>query len=254
MLSSHFNFAWIDKLLKSHTRSMAGTFQGVEYQAKIAIPDYKAIVSDYYKDIVANNIDNYCQQAEVNLLNDLYCTVIEFERPVEFNAHSDDEVLAPGLKQLLVKAGPVIIKNAYLPVAHRESKQRNSFPHLNFHIDRNIAMPTRFSFYTRDPFDEEQKYPRESSTLFVASIVGYLQAVKEGIIDPVKTKGINQSFEVFKQMDLRPLIDKLMIEHRWDMPEGTGEMSLLDNATELHSSYERQYGLKGYRIGVRYLA
>ena len=45
-----------------------------------------------------------------------------------------------------------------------------------------------------------------------------------------------------------------MIEQRWDEPLNTGDISMLDNATELHRSYERTYKLKSYRIGVRYLA
>lgn len=83
-------------------------------------------------------------------------------------------------------------------------------------------MPTRFSVYTRDPFDDEQQFSRESSTLFLASIAGYLHAVREGMIDPHTSKEIHQSFGIFKQTNLEELIGKLMIEHRWDEAEGTG--------------------------------
>jgi hypothetical protein len=254
MLSTHFNLAWIEQLLKSSNKTITGTYMGVEYQAKIVIPDYKMIVADYYKDIIETNINDYCRQAEVSMIYDHYGTLIEFDKPIQMDVHGEEQVIEPGLKQLMQRAGPVLIKNAYLSAPFREVQQRNSFPHLNFHIDRNISMPTRFSVYTRDPFDEEQKHPRESSTLFMASIAGYLQAVKEGLIDPQETRGINQSFEIFRQTDLTDLMGKLVIEQRWDEPDGTGEMSMLDNATELHSSYERRYGIKGYRIGVRYLA
>lgn len=254
MLSAHFNSSWMQNLLASASKELAGQFAGVNYQAKIAIPDYRSIVAAHYKDIVGNNIDDYCRKSEVSPVYEHYGTIIEFEKPMQIDIHNTEQVIEPGLKDLMRRAGPVIIKNAYLSPQHRQVHQRNSFPHLNFHIDRNIAMTTRYSAYTRDPFDEEQRHPRKSSTLFIASIVGYLQGVREGLINPDIVRGINQSFEIFRQTDLTEYIGRLMIEERWDGPENTGEMSMLDNATELHSSYERTYHLKGYRIGVRYLA
>jgi len=254
MLSSHFNRSWMQKLLNTASKEMEGNYAGVNYIAKMAIPNYKNIVAAHYKNIINNNIDNYCRKSEVSPIYEHYGTLITFEQPLQIDIHNDEQVLEPGLKELMQQAGPVILKNAYLSPKHRQVMQRNRFPHLNFHIDRNIGMPTRYSAYTRDPFDEEQRHPRKSSTLFIASIVGYLQGVKESLIDPNVTKGINQSFEIFRQADLTEFIDQLMIEQRWDEPENTGEISMLDNATELHSSYERQYHVKGYRIGVRYLA
>jgi len=253
-LSAHFNNTWIQHLLNASSKEITGSYQGVNYKANIVIPNYKTIVASHYADIVKGDIDGYCQLAEINPIYLHYGVSIEFEQPVQMDIHNDEQVLEAGLKQMMQRVGPVLFKNAYLSPQHRQVAQRNSFPHLNFHIDRNINMPTRYSAYTRDPFDEEQRYPRESSTLFIASIVGYLQGVREGLIDPNLTKGINQSFEVFRQTDLSEYIGKLMIEQRWDAAENTGELSMLDNATELHSSYERRLGLKGYRIGVRYLA
>lgn len=254
MLSSHFNSTWIQKLLNINSKQMMGNYAGINYTAKIAIPNYKNIVAEHYKDLIGNNIEDYCRKSEVSPIYEHYGTIITFEQPLQMEIHNDEQVLEPGLKELMQRSGPIIFKNAYLSAKHRQVMQRNRFPHLNFHIDRNIGMTTRYSAYTRDPFDEEQRLPRKSSTLFIASIVGYLQGVREGLIDPDKTKGINQSFEIFRQADLTEFIDKLMIEQRWDEAENTGEISMLDNATELHSSYERQYHVKGYRIGVRYLA
>jgi len=250
----HFNSSWIERILKADKKEISGTYNGAEYKANIVITDYKLNVAEYYKDIINGNIDDYCRQVDVGLIYEHYGVEIEFTRATQIDVHGDDQVLEPGLKQLMHKVGPVIFKNAYLSATYREVKQRNSFPHLNFHIDRNPSMPTRFSVYTRDPFDAEQKYPRKSSTLFIASIVGYLQAIKEGIIKPGETKGINRSFEIFRNMKMDNLLGKLIIEQRWDEPEGVGELSMLDNATELHSSYERILATKGYRIGVRYVA
>ena len=254
MLSSHFNASWVHDLLKTGNKETQGKYNGVDYKANIVIPNYKSIVAEHYKDIVKGDIDGYCKISEISPVYEHYGVQIEFEHAVQVDIHNSELVLEAGLKQLMKSVGPVIFKNAYLSPQHRQVYQRNSFPHLNFHIDRNINMPTRYSAYTRDPFDEEQRYPRKSSTLFIASIVGYLQGVREGLIDPNITKGINRSYEVFRQDDLSEYIGKLIIEQRWDGPENTGELSMLDNATELHSSYERQLNLKGYRIGVRYLA
>jgi len=252
---SHFNTSWINRLLHSPLKQITGQYNGIEYTASILIPEYKSIVAEHYKEILKTDIDLYCTQAEIPHIYEHYGVNIEFSNAIQIDIQDNQQVLDNGLKQVLNKAGPIIIKNAYLSSAFRGVDQRNSFPHLNFHIDRNINMPTRFSVYTRDPFDEEQKHPRKSSTLFMASIVGYLQGVKEGIVDPHKTRGINQSFEIFRDtQEIKDLIGRIMIEHRWDQPESTGEISMLDNATELHSSYERTYKLKGYRIGVRYLA
>lgn len=255
MLSSHFNAAWINRLLSSHTKKIQGVYAGASYQAQIIIPDYRSIVSEHYKDVLTTDINTYCIQSEISPIYDHYGVSIKFENAVQVDIQDRQQNLDVGLKQLLKKVGPVVIKNAYLSAEFRGVDQRNSFPHLNFHIDRNINMSTRFSVYTRNPFDDEQRYPRKSSTLFMASIAAYLQGVKEGLIDPLKIKGITQSFEIFRDTEeIKDLIGKLMIEHRWDEAEGRGELSMLDNATELHSSYERIYRTKGYRIGVRYLA
>lgn len=55
-------------------------------------------------------------------------------------------------------------------------------------------------------------------------------------------------------MDLSEYIGKLILEQRWDAPENVGELSMIDNATEFHSSYERIYATKGYQISTRYIA
>ena len=50
------------------------------------------------------------------------------------------------------------------------------------------------------------------------------------------------------------IIDNVVLEQRWDEPEGVGEIAMIDNATMLHASYYRDISELGYRIGVRYLA
>jgi hypothetical protein len=254
MLAMHFDGSWLEGLLITNKKAISGRHLNVDYDAKIVISDYKIKVASYFKDIVNGNIDEFCRNAELPFLYTHYGLEIKFRTPTQIDVHDKDQILSPSMKELMQKIGPVTFKNAYFSAALREVNQRNSFPHLNFHIDRNVSMPTRFSVYTRDPFDAEQKFPRKSSTLFVAYAVGYLQAVREGIIDPNKSKGVHQSFEIFRNMNIEHLLGDIIIEQRWDEPEGVGELSMLDNATEMHSSYERICATKGYRIGVRYVA
>lgn len=52
---------------------------------------------------------------------------------------------------------------------------------------------------------------------------------------------------------LDDVLGRIVLEHAWDRPEGTGEISLLYNRTVLHASYYRIKDTKGYPIGVRYL-
>jgi len=82
---------------------------------------------------------------------------------------------------------------------------RNKFPHLNFHIDRTSKQETVYSMYTRDPFDEEQKYPRESSTLFAANIMGHLQGIKEGSIKPTD-KGVKATYSLLAQEGIAEVV------------------------------------------------
>ena len=125
---------------------------------------------------------------------------------------------------------------------------------MKFHRDRNEFQPTPYSLYTRDPFDEEQMQPRTSSTLFIANIVAYLQCIKEEEYDQIKSKGTNSHYNIFQNADIPDLINKTILEHRWDEPENIGEISMIDNRTMLHASFYRNPLKEGYRIGVRYLS
>jgi len=107
--------------------------------------------------------------------------------------------------------------------------------------------------YSRDPFDEEQTYPRTSSTLFIPSATGLLQAIRENIIDRDR-KGMGSSFTIFTKEDTNQLRGRIILEHAWNEPQGTGELSMLDNVTSLHASFSPNPSEKGYKIGVRYLS
>ena len=158
-----------------------------------------------------------------------------------------------GLHPIIKEVGAVIIKNAYLDSEHRDMGHRNRFPQLNFHVDRSEKQPTHYSMYTRNPYDEEQKHPRKSSTLFVCSIVGYLQSVKEKTIDPQSESGNKGTYTIFTKENVPELVNKVIIEHAWNEKTGTGEISMLDNITCLHASYYPMAHEKGYKIGVRYV-
>lgn len=149
--------------------------------------------------------------------------------------------------------GAVVIKNVYLDSEHRNMGHRNRFPQLNFHVDRSEKQPTHYSMYTRNPFDNEQKHPRKSSTLFVPSIIGYLQSLKEKSIDPASAKGNKGTYTIFTKENMSELVNNIIIEYAWSEVTGTGEISMLDNITCLHASYYPTHE-KGYKIGVRYVA
>ena len=252
--ASHFNQQWLYKLLNTPSFTLYGQFQHLPYMAKIAIPEYRDRLTAYYVDVVGNQLSSFCEKVEITFNYRHYGIIIHFDRPAELALHDNDGVLDEGLRYLIAQTGPVIMKNAYMTAALRDPGHRNRFPHLNFHIDRSLNQPTQYSFYTRDPFDAEQKYPRTSSTLFVPSIVGHLQAIKEGNESLREQKGLLSTYTIFKNEEQEAIRSQVILEHRWDEAEGTGEISMLDNRTTLHASYYRDHEKLGYKIGVRYLA
>lgn len=108
--------------------------------------------------------------------------------------------------------------------------------------------------YTSDPFDKEQKYPRTASTLFMPSILGSLQGIKEGLFNEAPNMGMRSTYTLFTEEDMSQVLGNVIVEQKWDRPEGIGEIAMLDNCSELHASYYRDASQKAYKIGVRYLA
>jgi len=253
-LDTHFNSNWLNSLLKNPEATITGTFNSHAYTAKIAIPEYQAHLLTHYKDIIKGDLKAFSDKVGIpfNFLH--FGVIIKFDEPTELELHDHDMVLNEGLKQLIALVGAVIIKNCYMTSKHRSQGHRNRFPHLNFHIDRSANQPTQYSMYTRDPFDEEQKFPRTSSTLFAPCILGHLQAAKEHQLDPDTDKGLKGTYTIFTQEDMSTVLNNVALEHAWNEPQGVGEISMLDNRTALHASYYRELYNKGYKIGVRYLA
>lgn len=240
-------------LAKGGVRPMTVRIGGHEAEVSILVPSYKAKVFSHYADIVGGDPAGFLNRSQLPLPFAHFGVQCVFKRPAELMVLDGQMQVVSGLKRLMAAHGPVIIKNAYLLAWQRKETHRNRFPHLNFHRDRSPSQPTRFSVYTRDPFDEIQRQPRTSSTLFTANAVGYLQAIREGLNED-REPGCAPSYNLFAKANMAELLGGLIVEHRWDEPEGVGEISMLDNATMLHASYYRRAHEKGYRIGVRYVA
>jgi hypothetical protein len=176
--------------------------------------------------------------------------VCEFDRPIELDLYDQDRNLDDGVREIVHRFGPVIIRNAQLP-ADGET-QRNIFSNLNFHFDSGSNQPSQYSLFIRDPLDPVQVQPRTSSTVSVANIVAHLQHAREQQRRP-QDLAWQTRYDIFLKENIAALTDNVVLEHAWTAPEGTGEISLLYNRTVLHTSYYRNSTLKGYPISVRYL-
>jgi len=156
---------------------------------------------------------------------------IEFENAIEIAVHDEERRLDPGLRALLDRFGPLSLRNAYL--SDRSPGQRNVFQSLSFHIDRGGIQDDKISLFWRDPFDPLHYKPRSSSTLVLANVAAYLQALKEGESE----HEFKKHYYLFENEDIDPLIDDVLIELDWRADDGVVEISVVDNQTVLHASY-----------------
>ncbi len=233
---------------------MTGDLQGRDYTARIGIPNYRDRIQRHYKDLMFGTLNDECQAAEIPCPFQHFGVHVRFSQPTEVLLYNDDLRIHPGLCEIVERVGPLVLHNVYLSEAVRTYGHRNRFPHLQFHVDRNSAQTTRYSMYTRDPKDDEQRHPRTASTLFVANIVAHLQGIKDGSVKRYVDKGSRASALLFDGEDMDTVLGEVAFEQLWDEPEGIGEIAMIDNATVLHASYYRNIAIPGYRIGVRYLA
>jgi hypothetical protein len=225
------------------------------FKLSIAIRNYSEQIKAHYGPLISDDIHSVCLQADIPhaLSFKHFGLIISFDKACELNLHSQEMVLDDNLKELIAEFGAIIFRNAYLVSDIKELYHRNNFPHLNFHTDRGDAHDNKYSFYTRDPFDSEQKYPRKASTVFIDNAVAYLQSyVEDSLLE--NEKGRRGHYSIFKHEGKETeFFGKLILEQRWGEPLGTGEICMINNQTVLHSSYK--HGLDhGYRIGARYLA
>jgi len=249
-----FDSSWLDKIIKNPDQEFSGTLGSLKYSAKIIIPYYKKNIDAYFKDLIDTSLEYECAAAEIPFNFDHFGIAINFQSPVEVNLYDDESKLHDGLCDIMARVGPIVLRNVYFSSAIRDQGHRNRFPQFQFHIDRSEVQITRYSLYTRNPFDEEQKHPRTASTLFTPNIAAYLQAVKQNQLQKNVDKGAPTSSLLFEKENLEDIMGKVILEQTWSEPEGTGEIAMIDNATVLHASYYRDASQSGYRIGVRYLA
>lgn len=240
-------------LLDNPGRQVMGQIAGQTYRARIGIPDYRKKVAAYYEACLGVSLEAVCEQAAIPMEFDHFGLIVEFETPVELEMFDGGFVMDAGPRDLIAKFGGVIVRNVCLNADRVDNEHRAKFRHLNFHYDRGDHQERQYSLYTRDPRDPIQQPPRESSTLFIANIVAQLQKMKESGETEVGQPGVRPSYMIFEKESVVDLIDEIILEHRWDEPQGTGEISMLNNRTALHASYYRTAARVSYQIGVRYL-
>lgn len=235
-------------------REVAGKLAGVDFRACIAIPDYGKKIARHYRPQMRGGLPAACARAEIPFDLSEFGLLIEFERPVEIAVHDPSMDLDDGMRALVGRFGPVILRNALVDRAVRGRFHRNIFPPLRFHVDRGPSMPNQYSCFTRDPMDAEQRGPRASSTLFIAPIVAWLEEAKNGAGSWAAARGVKASYDLFKDLDVAALFGSVILEQPWTAPLGVGEIAVLDNRTVLHATWHKDGRTPGYRIGARYLA
>ncbi|MDH5546758.1 MAG: hypothetical protein OEZ43_14290 [Gammaproteobacteria bacterium] len=248
-----FDKNWLDQLLAKPGQVLRGNLGGQDYTAALVIPDYRNRLNQHYRNILPASLEQVCVQTGLHQPFQHFGVKIKFETAQEVQLYQNNTI-EKGLCELIKQVGLVVLQNVYHNQTIRNEGHRNRFPHLQFHIDRSANQETRYSLYTRDPLDEEQRHPRTASTLFIPNITAYLQGIKEGKLHWGIDKGQTNSSQLFADEISEDLLGDIILEQKWNLPEGTGEIAMIDNADVLHASYYRDAERTGYKIGVRYLA
>jgi len=239
-------------LQKNPANRVATKISGHRCSLSIIIPDHPQELQKFYQGTSFSDLDRAQEKSRINYDIRHFGLLISFDEATEITVHDTAMELVPIIKALIKTYGVLIVKNAFLSTEMRELGHRNRFPHLKFHYDRTVLQPTIYSLYTRNPFDEEQKMPRIASTLFTPNLVAYLQSLKEKNVSKASKEGVASNYDLFSKENMKDVISHIVAEHRWDEPEGVGELSIIDNRTVLHASFYRDGVHAGYRIGVRY--
>jgi len=233
---------------------LAGVTRYQAYDISTIIDDYSDNIVQHYQPLMGKSVKEICSDANIPyaLSFQEFGLNIHFKKASELTLHNQAMELEGILKELLDIYGVIRFKNAYLNTSIREMYHRNNFQHLNFHRDRGDAHENKYSFYTRDPFDEIQQYPRTASTLFIDNAVAYLQAYVEGklTLDEQGRRGHYNIFDYDRKE--KELFNNIILEQPWDEPQGVGEICMINNNSVLHASYKHTFD-PGYRIGARYL-
>jgi len=247
--------AAFNSLLRNPEGAVSGAHRGVPFRARVIVPGNRARIDRHYRDIVPALSSNRHAPSDMPRAFEQFGLQLCFERPAEIAVHDRNMMLDPSIRALVATFGPVILRNAVVGGDARQRYHRNIFPHLRFHTDRGPTMPNRYSCFARDPADAAQRAPRDSSTLFVATVVAWLEGVRDGQIDPAVNRGAPMALDLFAGGDgVAGLLGDIILEQPWSEPDGTGEITVIDNATVLHATYHKIERIKGYPIGARYLS
>ena len=252
MLGLSLNELNLDALRSNPLQKTNGNFFGYRCTTSFVIPNYFQQLRSFYQSGSISDIRLVEQQSGIACNFKHFGLLVEFEQATELSLHNKELDLSQEIKSLIHEFGLIIIKNAYLNDSIRDIGHKNRFPDLKFHYDRSAAQKTVYSLYTRNPFDEEQRLPRTSSTLFIPNLVVNLQLIKEGKKTNNQGQILSSNYDLFLQEDMSAVINHIAAEHSWDEPENTGEISIIDNRTVMHASYYKGKNHPGYRIGVRY--
>lgn len=244
----------IRQLFKNPAGSVEGEIGGAACKFYIVSPYYVELISQNYGQHLLHDLNYYHDHLKIPILFSHFGLCIDFSKPTELHLHDKDMILPDAIKALLKNFGALILRNAYLDSSVRDMGHRNRFPQLNFHVDRIPSQISYYSVYTRDPFDEEQKHPRTSSTLFVPMLVAYLQGLSEGKTALLSDEGLINNAVLYNEDSIKEILNTTVIQHTWDQPMGTGEIAIINNCNTMHASYYPNIYNKGYRIGVRYLS
>lgn len=251
---SAFDPATFGLLLRNPDAAIDGSFDGIPYRARIAIPFYSRRIERFYDEICRGGLKKMTAIAGVPFELDQFGLVVTFARAAEIGLHDSAKLLDPSIRALVERFGPVILRNASIAGSARKEFHRNIFPHLRFHVDRGPMVENQYSCFTRDPSDAEQRHPRDSSTLFIANFVAWLETVRSGDDQARNERGMRTSYDLFEGKDVGGLLGEIILDQPWNEPEATGEIAVVDNRTVLHATYNKDGVTRGYPIGARYLS
>lgn len=244
----------IQRLLRNPTSLVEDKICGKACVFNIISPQYVELVCQHYSQELLHELNYYHDHLKIPGLFTHFGLCIDFSEPTELYLHGKDMTLPDVIKDMLKNFGVLIFRNVYLDSSVRDMGHRNRFPQLNFHIDRIRSQISYYSVYMRNPFDEEQKHPRTSSTVFIPTLVAYLQGLSEGKTELLSDEGLINNSILYNEDSIKQFLNTIVVQHTWDQPLGTGEISIINNCKMMHASYYPNIYNKGYRIGVRYLA
>lgn len=233
------NKSEINNLLTNPLKKVLGRIAGTHYTAEIIAPNYQNQIAAHYADVKPDPKDVRFEQFGLKII---------FNDAIEIDIYDQDFILLPHLKELISTFGMLLFENTYLSEQQRKDGQKNIFPSLAFHVDRGAKFDNQYSLFVRDPYDVEQKYPRDSGTIILSNQVAKLQGAKEGIAK----MDMCSRYDLFTRERVEDCFGKIMAYQGWQAPVDVGEICIFDNRTVLHASYYRGKN-GGYKIGVRYL-